>query len=87
MHEEGIFVSFMLSLFGVIVLRHCRVLSQIVFGVVAENLYLQYHLDSSSFEALVILGFNFGFDILSTLFSCAQSSPLYLQDIAATENK
>ena len=34
-----------------------------------------------------MFGVNCGSDILGTLFSCAQSLPLYLQDIVATENK
>ena len=61
--------------------------SKFFFGVVATSLYFHYHFGSSPFEPLVNFGVNFSFDILSTLFSCAQSSPLYLQDIVATENK
>ena len=36
---------------------------------------------------MAIFGVNFGFEIWTTLFSCAQSSPLYLQDTVATENQ
>ena len=57
------------------------------FELVATSVYFDYHFGSSSFEPLVIFGVNFDFEILGTLFSCAQSSPLYLQDIVATENK
>ena len=54
-------------------------------GVVMTRLQLYNYLRLSLCEPIAILGVNSGFQILSTLFSCAQSSPLYPQDIVATE--
>ena len=77
----------MLSCFRVGLSRHCRVFFVNSFWRRNYNSLVSELPWFELVSANGVFGVSFCFGILSTLFSCAQSLPLYPHNIVASENK